>query len=142
MIKKIPVAEVTLGMFVYELHGSWLNHPFWKKRFLLEDPSDLATLKSSGIDAVSVDFSKSRLEQAAETQAAPEPVAVVSKTEVAEQKPVGNTPQVSLQDELGRARKICESSRKAVVDMFSEVRMGRAISMETALEVAEQINIL
>jgi putative nucleotidyltransferase with HDIG domain len=140
MIKKIPVADVTLGMYIYELHGSWLNHPFWKKRFLLEDPDDLATLKGSGLDAVSVDLSKSRLVQPPEMNTPPSSPASVQASVEAEQKPADKDQRVSLQDELGRARRICESSRKAVADMFSEVRMGRAISMETALEVAEQIN--
>ncbi|MDP1757602.1 MAG: DUF3391 domain-containing protein, partial [Pseudohongiella sp.] len=37
MIKRIPVSELKLGMFVQELHGSVLKHPFWKTKFLLED---------------------------------------------------------------------------------------------------------
>jgi hypothetical protein len=33
-------------MFVHELCGSWMDHPFWKKAFDLSDPKDLNTLQT------------------------------------------------------------------------------------------------
>ena len=34
-LKKIPVAQLCLGMHLHAFEGNWLDHPFWKSRFLL-----------------------------------------------------------------------------------------------------------
>ena len=41
MLKRIPVDQVCLGMYVQELCGPWLDHPFWKTRFVIRDAADL-----------------------------------------------------------------------------------------------------
>ncbi len=58
MLKKIPVSEVTLGMFLQSMEGSWLSHPFWKTRFVLSDTADLAALKASSVQSVWIDIHK------------------------------------------------------------------------------------
>ena len=60
MLKRIAVKEVELGMFIHKLDGSWFDHPFWKSRFLLEDPENLRDLRASGIAAVLIDTSKGK----------------------------------------------------------------------------------
>jgi hypothetical protein len=47
MLKRITVYEVQLGMFIHELGGSWIGHPFWQTQFLLSSPEDLDRLRSS-----------------------------------------------------------------------------------------------
>jgi len=37
MLRKVPLEEVRLGMFVHAMEGSWLQHPFWRKRFVLDN---------------------------------------------------------------------------------------------------------
>ncbi|MBN8494590.1 MAG: DUF3391 domain-containing protein, partial [Burkholderiales bacterium] len=37
MLKTIRVDQLTLGMHLHSLCGSWLEHPFWKTRFVLQD---------------------------------------------------------------------------------------------------------
>ena len=41
MLKKIAVDELRLGMHLHEMCGAWLDHPFWKTKFLPADPADL-----------------------------------------------------------------------------------------------------
>ena len=60
MLKTIAPSQVELGMFVHKLEGSWLKHPFWKSRFLLEDPQTLADLRDADIRGVVIDISKGR----------------------------------------------------------------------------------
>lgn len=138
MIKRIPVNELELGMFVQELHGSWLKHPFWKSKFLLKDAEDLMLLKTCGIAEVSIDLDKSISEpgdlprpeikpEASRQQAVRPPISAST-----------DSPR-SLQEETERARQLCNQSKKAVTDMFREARMGKAISMDTAREVVDQI---
>ena len=49
MRKQIKMRDVRLGMFVIELGGRWLDHPFWKTSFLLSDEKDLKSLQTSDI---------------------------------------------------------------------------------------------
>jgi len=138
MIKKIPVKQLQLGMFIHEMHGSWLSHPFWKSSFLLEDPADLAKINGSGIAEISIDLSKSRQ---APAQTAREPEAPAS---VATLPPEAKTAALSFHNELNRARKLCDRSRQAVMTMFAEARMGNTVSMADARamvdEVTESVN--
>jgi hypothetical protein len=49
MLRKIRVDQLQLGMQLHELCGSWLDHPFWKRRFVLRDEADLVKLRHSGV---------------------------------------------------------------------------------------------
>lgn len=147
MIRRIPVTELKLGMFVQELHGSWIKHPFWKTRFLLEDPEDMALLKTCGISEVSIDESRSVFAKSS-VMIKPTPVSggVISglanipagiKAEANSSR--HKSEKGSFHQEFTRARELCSLSKCAVVDMFSEARMGKAVSIETANEVVDQI---
>lgn len=45
-------------MFIHGFEGSWLKHPFWRSRFLLERPADLALLRACDVTAVVIDLSR------------------------------------------------------------------------------------
>lgn len=151
MMKRIPVSELKLGMFVQELHGSWLKHPFWKTKFLLDDDEDLMLLKTCGIAEVSIDLSKSISEAEVPQQAGAStdhrPAEAVSaaraesapQVEASAAKPAVRPTPASLQAEFARAQELCNQSKRAVTDMFREARMGKAISMDSAHEVVERI---
>lgn len=141
MIKRIPVKDVKLGMFIQELHGAWIKHPFWKTKFLLDSPEDLALLKTSGIREVSIDLSRSRVHESV-------PAAKVDKSTTTSPSPRASapapirqekSPETSFGQEYDRARELCQRSKSAVIDMFSEARMGKAISLDTAATVVEEI---
>ena len=48
-LKKIPVAQLCLGMHLHAFEGNWLDHPFWKSRFLLKDDAELQRVKASRV---------------------------------------------------------------------------------------------
>jgi putative nucleotidyltransferase with HDIG domain len=58
VLKTIARDQIRLGMFVTAIEGSWLSHPFWRSRFLLEDEDDLDALRSANIPGVTIDTSK------------------------------------------------------------------------------------
>lgn len=138
MIKKIKVKELKLGMYIHELHGSWLNHPFWKTSFLLKDPADLAKIRTSGVTEVSVDPSQSKV---ALTTASSQPEPGISSNPATDTMPISDEKATrgSFQDELKRARELCNRSRVAVTKMFGEARMGNTVSMAEAREVVDEI---
>src|SRR5689334_19811873 len=58
MLRNIRRDQVRLGMFIHGFEGSWLSHPFWRRRFLLDDPSDLTALLDSEVIGVVIDTEK------------------------------------------------------------------------------------
>ena len=58
MLKRISIQHLTLGMYLHEFCGSWMDHPFWRAKFVLKDPKDLARIQSTAIDEVWIDTSK------------------------------------------------------------------------------------
>lgn len=65
MLKKIPVDDLRLGMHLHAMCGAWLDHPFWRTRFILRDPADLDRLRASAVKEVWIDVSKGRDVEAA-----------------------------------------------------------------------------
>jgi len=137
MLKKIAIEHLTLGMHIHEFCGSWMDHPFWRTKFVLEDPADLKQISTCGIKELWIDDEKGI------------DVAGVSKQETEAQidatlkqiaQPPTTTPRVSMAEEVQRAAKICAKAKEAVVSMFQEVRMGKAVDHEAAGELVEEIS--
>ena len=144
MLKKIAVKHLRLGMHLHELCGSWMEHPFWRTKFLIKDPNDIRLIIDSGITEVWIDIKIGLdVEQgidASETATKEEMNATVD--EVLIQSAVRDQPVklVSMAEEVTRAAKICAQSKDAVITMFQEVRMGKAISAEAANELVDEIS--
>lgn len=141
MLKKINVRDLRSGMFVHEICGSWMDHPFWKKAFLLTENEDLTALKSCGIQEVWIDTDKG-LDVGADAviSTGAEATARVE----AELSKIANEPvrvaRISLEEELDRARKLQAKSRAAVTSMFQEARMGNAIKVNEAAPLVDEIS--
>jgi putative nucleotidyltransferase with HDIG domain len=142
MLKTIPTHQVTLGMHIHALNGAWIDHPFWKSKFVLNDPEDLKKLRASSIKEVVIDIAKGVDIKTSET-ATTAPAATQPAESVAEQP---QTPiekkavaRVSAAEEQVRAKKILQESKKAVTTMLNDVRMGKAVNPGTATALVEEI---
>ena len=58
MLKRIGVHQLMVGMHIKEFCGSWMEHPFIRSSFVLSNPKDLLTIRSSSIREVWIDSSK------------------------------------------------------------------------------------
>lgn len=58
MLRPIRRDQIGLGMFIHALEGSWLRHPFWRQRSLLEYPADLTLLLDSDVATLLIDTEK------------------------------------------------------------------------------------
>lgn len=125
-------------MHFHELCGSWMDHPFWRSQFTLTRPEDIRSILESGIREVWIDVAKGL--DVPEPHRAPEkPVEdVLMAAEIAQ--PDKAPKPVPMSEELTRAAMICAKSKQAVVSMFQEVRMGKAISAEAAGELVDEIS--
>lgn len=143
MLKKIATHQLCLGMFVHELCGSWLAHPFWKSAFLLKDAKQLNQLLQSDVREVWIDTSRgcdvpaTEPEAQAEAEAPPEPPSPAIETALPAHAP---TPQpTSFTEEVTRAGTIVAEARGAMQSMFQDVRLGKAIDAEHCLPLVDDI---
>jgi putative nucleotidyltransferase with HDIG domain len=136
MLKKIAVSELKLGMHLHELCGAWLEHPFWKSKFVLKDPDDLVKLRGSGVTHCVIDTSKGLdLDIAAVPAPAARGEPGAQATTDAPAAPLA----ASMQEELGQAATLLNKSREAVLSMFNEARMGRALDAKGFAPLVEEI---
>ena len=139
MLKKIAVEELKTGMYLQSLCGSWMDHPFWRTKFVITDPLDIQKIIDSGITEVWINIDKGTAAPAAIVPpAAAEPAN--TNTDPPPKKPVERPKATQTSDEMQRAAKICAQAKKSVKSMFEEARMGKAISIDHAGEVVQEIS--
>lgn len=135
MLKKITTKQVRLGMHIHELKGAWVDHPFWKSKFIIDNPKDLAKLQSSVIKEVVIDISKGLDVEKSQVQP--------TETVIEDMVPIPEKPlvikKISATEETQAARRLLNASRKAVEGMFSDVRMGKAVTAETVMPLVDDI---
>lgn len=133
MLKKIPAQHVRLGMHLQAFCGAWLEHPFWRTQFVLTDPKDVALIHECAVLEVWIDLAKGLdIESSAGLE-------IITAEEV---PPVVLVVQekASFNDEVRRAAKICAKGKEAVISMFQEARMGKAIEADAAMPLVEEIS--
>ena len=136
MLRKIPVDQLTLGMHLQAFCGAWLDHPFWRTKFVLVDPNDLVLIRESNITEVWIDATKGK-------DIAPQNVSACTEILAAEDIPA-EPPVVqnkaTFADEVKKAGQIVNKGKEAVLSMFQEARMGKAIEAEAAAPLVEEIS--
>jgi putative nucleotidyltransferase with HDIG domain len=147
MLKKIRVDQVRLGMHLHALEGAWMDHPFWKTRFVIREQEQLKKLQDSVIVEVWIDAEKG-LDVAEVTPelAAPAHVAAVPArapaAPSARAAPASGPlppPSKSFAEEMRTASAVCHRGRAQVEKMFGEARLGRAIEAEACMPLVHEI---
>lgn len=126
-------------MFIQELCGSWMDHPFWKTRFLLANAKDLQRILDSAVGEVWIDTVKGLDIDAGESAEEVQAQAEGQLQSAQAQPPAESREPVSLEEEVGRALRLCARSRQAVVAMFNDVRLGHAVEVAQAAALVMQI---
>lgn len=151
MLKRISPSEVELGMFVHKLEGSWLKHPFWKTKFVLDDQDTLDDLRDADIDGVVIDISKgldvpqrqpaaaSRPSLAQLPAATPAPRRRFVPPSAPAKFDFASTAPQSTAREFGHASKVAERGHKVVNKVFLQARLGKTIKAEAVEPVIEDI---
>jgi HD-GYP domain-containing protein (c-di-GMP phosphodiesterase class II) len=148
MLKKIPISQLKLGMHLHAFDGAWIDHPFWRTRFVITDPVDIQKARASGLAEcwIATDLGldvdgELTLAEAPVPEAAPEsePEPAPAPAMIPPGTPAKSNAPTSQAEELHEAAAICKRSRKAVVSMFGDARMGRAIDAEQCLPLVADI---
>lgn len=141
MLKKIDVKQLSVGMYLKEFCGSWIDHPFWRNSFVITDPKDIERIRASKIQAVWIDCAKGLdvapdatplSEAETESQVDTELKLAIQSTR--------DTAPASMHEEMARAAKICAQAKQAVTSMFEEARMGKAVDSGNARKLVEEIS--
>ena len=146
MLKKIPIHALRMGMHLHKLEGSWMAHPFWKTRFVIDSIADLKSLQTCGLaecwidnalgldvaDVVEPDSASSARAPAVGAPVVGPPTGPTAGPVVQADRPMAT--------ELKQAAAICEQGRAAVSAMFNEARMGRTINAEGCMPLVEDIS--
>jgi HD-GYP domain-containing protein (c-di-GMP phosphodiesterase class II) len=139
MYKTIPVAQLRLGMHLHSLLGPWLEHPFWKTRFVLQDPADLDKLRASGVKDCVIDTARGLDVE----PAAPDAPAAMPATRPAAPPPAATAApalrRVRLEEEAAVATRLCAQARDSVASLHEQARLGRALDVEGCVPLVDEI---
>jgi putative nucleotidyltransferase with HDIG domain len=133
MLKKIDIKQLRVGMYCC----SWVNiGTFVRQAFFINNKIELDQIINSGITDVFIDTDKG-LDVLSDAGSAP--VAKKDVKSVTTQKSIVPPASLSITEELNQASKIVDCSKEAIASMFHEARMGKAINIEHAVSLVEEI---
>lgn len=132
-------------MYIHELKGPWMDHPFWRSKFVLKDPADLQKLKLSQLREIVIDISLGLdvLPDEVEEHAPTDKELAMLELDgpiVTEEIMQPEVKPTTLEAEREQAAKIISSSRSAISSMFKDLRMGKAIEAEAVMPIVEEIS--
>lgn len=134
MLKKIPASRLRQGMFIHDLNCSWMDHPFLRNQFLVEDEEMLRKIAEAGIGELYIDTGRG-LDVAPEESPGSAPVGGATAT--FPEKLATGTP--ALVNEVARAKKLHHEANKLVSGLMRDVRLGQQIEVEQCEPVVEAI---
>ncbi len=138
VIKRVPTAELKLGMFVHDLNCGWLDHSFLRNSFMLRKEADLGKIVQSGIFEVYIDTIKGIDCLDAPTDAeVQEELAARIRDQAAAARPAGS--HATYAEELGFAQQILNEANQVIHAVLGDVRLGRQIQVERVHPVVSRI---
>ncbi len=151
MLLHLKPEQVEIGMFVDDFDGRWIDHPFWRSRFMVETADQLARIRESGVNAVIVDRDRSRVAPGIAVDFPTERRTATSGTrypgaERRSPRKTGPSPRdravrpASYAQERRRAARVIDKSRRAVIDLFETARLGRAVEVGKIAPLAQAIS--
>ena len=157
-LKEISTTQVEMGMYIHSFQGSWLSHPFWRAKFLIEDDEKLQAVRQAALDAVVIDTDRGKdvpapaeappargpalhpslkaRNQRAAAKAAAAPAAIRPAIRPMAARPGSS----SVAREFGNARRTAGQARKVISKVFIEARLGKAPRVAEVAPVVEDIH--
>ena len=141
MIKKIPVGELALGMYVHDLNCGWLDHPFARNQFSIDDAALLTKLRTSGIAEVFIDTDLGVIVRSPESDA-------ITAEEVVELDEPSSAPFSLASDEItkpsaierfNRVKKLCANATQLMQGMMGDIRLGQQLEIKQCEPVVDNI---
>lgn len=155
-IRRIEIGQLRVGMYLHAIDGPWLDHALWRTRFLIDEAGAIAKIVESGAATVQIDTARgldlpedppvaaptrAGAQHNSSTAVAQAPgVASVVEGAVVESAPPPVAIRRSLAEEAQEARRIIHQSRREVVRMFSEARLGQVPDIAAVTSLTDEIS--
>lgn len=158
--QEIPIALLRPGMHVVGIDVSWIDSPFLRHSFKIQDPQDIKKLIDSGVKIVTIERDKSDiLPEAVEAEIKSEAQSRESSKNIPDEhasaetddntdQPKGDEPSSKqseaqttpseLKVELSVARKLHAEAKALCGRVFEQLNNGRAVDVECVRELVEQ----
>lgn len=125
MIRKIPIAKLTPGMYVVDLHKNWFAHGLWRKRFFVRDENLVRRLIEDGITEVSIDTERGV--DLAEPQPSP-PSRLEASYRSSAERLKRRPATVSLGEERRRAALLLRDATQSLQELIDAARTGKVVA--------------
>jgi putative nucleotidyltransferase with HDIG domain len=131
MHKRISIDQLKIGMKIEKLDRSWLATPFLRHRFTITSSEQIQQLRASGVQQLDVDADDACQDSGSFVPAMPaaeisQPISPPLESEL---------PAIPVAEELPAARQVYKAAKLIVQQAMEDVRMGRALNMESVSEV-------
>jgi len=125
MLKRIPIEELTPGMFVEGIAEQTGGSKLTQKGHVKSEET-IAQLKSKGVTSVIIDTKKAKT-----VEASVEPVETVTieKTK----------PRKSLEDRVGDARRLYDEAKNIQIQVVDSIKEGKPIDAAPIMEIADNL---
>lgn len=138
MLKKIQTSQLQVGMYVHDLDCGWLQHPFFRSRFKINDTAMIEKVKEAKIRHLVIDIEKGDDCQLGSEADELETTLQENIAEVSGRK-ADDGKQVPAADELDNARSIYNEATGIIHSLLEDVRLGKQVELEHVLPVTEKI---
>lgn len=139
MIKKIRVSQLDIGMYIHDLTCGWMQHPFIRNRFLVDDADTLSKIGKLGVTHVYIDTFRG-----VDVAIAKAPRVNIEEglCELIAFKP-DSTASPPPGDASVRAKVVYANAVKLMSTLMRDVRLGRPIALGPCkLIVSEIIDVM
>jgi len=137
MIKRIATSELRTGMFIHDLDCGWMEHPFVKNKFAVENPQIVQKIASAGIRHVYIDTAQGKDVEHAPTLE--EVDAGLQQELEAAVEDADNEPAVSVAEERDRAQRLFREATSVIRNLMEDTRVGKQVEMAGINPVAEKM---
>lgn len=144
MLRRITPGQVRKGMYIHSFEGSWFKHPFWKRRFLLEDDDDVRAVIDSDVPGLMIDTDRGAdIELQSCSRAVAElpvrPTLQTGQRQTLSPSKVASHVRERSDEARSEVMKVVNRSKAVMRRVFDGARLGKAIESEEVLAVVSDV---
>ncbi|MDR0673912.1 MAG: HD-GYP domain-containing protein [Zoogloeaceae bacterium] len=138
MIKKIPVADLLVGMYIHDLNCDWMEHPFLTNSFTVDGKARIAKIRSLGIREVYIDTDRGLDVTNAPTEEEVR-AALQQRMESIASSGYERPRQIELAEEAQRAQRLHTEANRIIRAMMTDVRLGAQVEVDRMEPLVENL---
>ncbi len=140
MIKKIQVSQLKMGMYVHEFCGPWMDHPFWRSKFLVKAQTEFDQIANGAVTELLIDTDKGVDVDGATGEEVSLDDAATRESDFVASIYMDLPALASPKSAVAEAEALVRNSMPQIASLFSEARLGKAIDTEGCEQLVEEIS--